>query len=105
MPREEQREWPRQRPSDGTERTSPRAMFVTSDGYLRIDRSVSGPLRIGTEKRVGPRGALRDGGSDFGVDRVSPRRFDPIGTHDERAPARESSELVSKETRRSRKDD
>jgi hypothetical protein len=50
---------------------------------------------------VGPKGALRGSNtSDFGMDRVSPRGFDPIGTSDARAPAQESSTLISKEVRR-----
>lgn len=96
MTKESQREWPRQKPA-GSER---RAMFATSDTFLKSERSVAGPLRMGTEPRVGPKGALRDGASDFGVDRVSPRGFDPLGTSDTRAPEQEASTLVSREVRR-----
>jgi hypothetical protein len=106
MSRENQSEWPRQRASDGTDRTSPVGFFQTSDGILKSDRSLAGPLRLGTEPRVGPKGALRSGtASDFGMDRVSPRGFDPIGTSDVRAPAQEASTLVSRETRRAKKRD
>jgi hypothetical protein len=44
---------------------------------------------------------LRGGNaSDFGMDRVSPRGFDPLGTSDTRAPTQEASTLISKEVRR-----
>jgi hypothetical protein len=44
---------------------------------------------------------LRGGNaSDFGMDRVTPRGFDPLGTSDTRAPAQEASTLISKEVRR-----
>ena len=102
MSKENQREWPRQRPS-GPDRTAPTAMFETADGFLKSERSLAGPLRMGTAPNVGPRGALRDGSSDFGMDRVSPRGFDPEGTSDTRAPPQEASTLVSRETRRSNK--
>ena len=102
MSRENQREWPRQPPS-GTNRTAPTAFFVTEDGYLKSERQLAGPLRMGTAPNVGPRGALRNGSSDFGVDRVSPRGFDPIGTCDTRAPAQEASEQLSRELRRGRR--
>ena len=74
--------------------------FLTASGFRRSDRSVAGPLRLGTEPRVGPRGLLRDGtASDFEMDRVSPRGFDPAGTSDSRAPAQESSTLLSRQIR------
>ena len=73
-----QTEWPRVY-------GNPRAHFLTADGYLRSDRSLAGPLRTGTELRVGPRSAgARDGDysrtSDMGMDRVGPRDFDVLGT-------------------------
>jgi hypothetical protein len=75
--------------------------FVVPDGYLRSDRPLAGPLRLGTEPRVGPRGLSRDGtSSDFEMDRVSPRGFDPAGTSDTRAPAQEASYLLSRSIRR-----
>lgn len=98
MSRENQSPWPTVRP-EGTERRSPTACFITPDGKLRSDRSLAGPLRLGTSAGVGPKGALRNGTSDFGMDSITPRRFDPIGTPDERAPAREASKLISKEIR------
>lgn len=101
MSRENQSPWPRPRQTGSQGyRGDPNAMFVTPDGYLKSGRSLDGPLRLGTEPRVGPRGALRDGASDFGLDRVGPRGFDPEGTSDTRAPAQEGSELVSREVRR-----
>lgn len=70
---------------------SPPALTQTPDGLLRSDRSLVGPLRRGTARGVGP-GA--GGGfpvdaraaSDFGVDSITPRHFDPMGTSDMRAP-------------------
>jgi hypothetical protein len=74
--------------------------FLTPDGFLRSGRPVAGPLRLGTEPRVGPRGLLQDGTvSDFGMDRVSPRGFDPMGTSDTRAPPQEGSNLLSRQIR------
>ena len=79
-----QREWPRGR-ENGTERRSPTGFYVTADGYLRSDRSLAGPLRTGTSADVGPRARGPVSGdvsarSDFGMDRISPRDFDPMGT-------------------------
>jgi hypothetical protein len=54
-------------------------------------------LRLGTAPGVGPRGALRPGGSDMEMDRVSPRGFDPMGTSDTRAPEQQGSELISRD--------
>jgi len=88
-----QGEWPKVK-------REPVGHFQHPDGVLRSDRSLAGPLRLGTEPRVGPRGFLRDGNaSDFGMDRVSPRRFDPMGSHNTREPPREASTLLSRETR------
>ena len=103
MTKETQREWPRQRPT-GVDRTAPTAFFVTVDGYLKSERSLAGPLRMGTAPNVGPRGALREGGSDFGNDRTSPRGFDPEGTSDTRAPPQEASTLISRQVRGRRND-
>lgn len=78
----------------------PVADFLTPDGFRRSDRSVAGPLRLGTEPRVGPGGLLTDGpGSDMGMDRISPKGFDPIGSHNTRAPPQESSNLLSRQVR------
>jgi len=79
----------------------PSATFATADGYLRSGRPLAGPLRLGTAPGSGPSGLLNDGNaSDFGMDRVSPRRFDPMGSHNTRSPEREASTLLSRETRR-----
>jgi hypothetical protein len=103
MSRENQREWPRKRERDGTEPRSPVGFFQSPDAIERSNRSLVGPLRLGTSPGVGPRGAQRNGfNSDFGVDRITPRGFDPMGTSLEREPRQESSELVSREVRRSR---
>ena|SRR6516165_6088140 len=104
MSKENQREWPKRQPRSGAEPSAPIACFQTADGTLRSDRSLAGPLRMGTSPGVGPRGALRNGTSDFGVDRVTPRGFDPMGTSDTRAPPQEGSTLISREVRRSRRD-
>lgn len=99
-----EREWPRTR-NDGTERTSPRGFFQSRDGVLRSDRSLAGPLRTGTSADVGPRARSRGAGgesndSDFGMDRISPRGFDPIGTPDDRIGPQPSSNLVTEQLRR-----
>jgi len=84
-----------------TRSTEPVGHFQTPDGVLRSDRSLAGPLRLGTSPGVGPRGLLRDGNaSDFGMDRVTPRGFDPMGSHNTREPPQESSSLLSRATRR-----
>lgn len=76
------------------------ADFATPDGFLRSDRQLTGPLRLGTTPGVGPRGLLRVGASsDFGVDRVSPRGFDPMGSHLTREPPQERSTLLSRQIR------
>jgi len=77
------------------------ADFVTPDGYLRNERNVAGPLRMGTARGAGPSGLVPGGGaSDFGLDKVSPRRMDPAGTSSERNPQRrESSTLLSRQVR------
>lgn len=106
MTKETQAPWPPTRES-GTERRAPRAFFTQPDGYLKSERSLAGPLRMGTAPGVGPQGAAPVGNSDFGVDRVTPRRFDPMGSHNVRAPAREESTPLSRELRnsnRNRKD-
>lgn len=101
MSRENQSPWPRPRQTGSQGyRGDPNACFQTPDALQRSERSVAGPLRLGTEARVGPRGASRPGRTDFGMDRVSPRGFDPMGTSDTRAPAQEGSELISREVRR-----
>ena len=98
MTQETQKPWPRLR-SDGSERRSPTAFFATADGYLKSGRSLAGPLRLGTAPPIGPSGAVRNGNSDFGMDRVTPRGFDPEGTALTRYGPQESSPLVSRELR------
>jgi hypothetical protein len=89
-----QSEWPR------VKRQPAVADFLTPNGFLKSDRSLAGPLRLGTEPRIGPRGLLPDGtSSDFGMDRVTPRGFDPAGTSDTRAPPQEGSTLLSRSIR------
>jgi hypothetical protein len=100
MPERKQSEW-------APVKRQPIADFVGVNGYQRSDRPVAGPLRLGTEPRVGPGGLLPDGtSSDMGMDRVTPRGFDPMGSHNTRAPAQEGSTLLSRAVRgRSRPDD
>lgn len=103
MSRDNQSEWPRGKP-DGSERNSPTGYFQTPDVIQKSTRSLAGPLRLGTEPRVGPRGG-RTGtfGSDMGMDRVTPREMDPMGTSASRSPqVREPSDLISREIRRGR---
>ena len=104
-----QREYPRGRPN-GSEKRSPTGCFLTADGFLRSDRSLSGPLRTGTSADVGPRAqGVRAGDvsrtSDFGMDRVTPRDFDPMGTSRRRSgeiPSSLATEYVNGRSRRSR---
>jgi hypothetical protein len=98
MTRETQREWPRVRDT-GTERRAPTAFFTSGNGYQKSERSLAGPLRMGTAPGVGPSGMLRNGSSDMGVDRISPRGFDPEGTALTRYGPQESSPLISRELR------
>jgi len=92
-----QGEWPR------AHRNEPDDVFtVTRDGYQKYDRSLVGPLRYGTAEGVGPKGraVVADGSerTDMGMDRVSPREFDPMGTSLNRY-AGNSSDLVSRQIR------
>ena len=66
----------------------PDAYVLAPDVYERTDRGLAGPLRFGTVRNgVGPRGPIPVGStSDFGMDRVTPREFDPIGTSLARYP-------------------
>jgi len=81
------------------EKRGPDAFFATPDGYLKSGRSLAGPLRLGTEPTTGPRGAAGNGSSDFGMDRISPRGFDPIGTALDRYGPQEESPLISRQVR------
>ena len=84
---------------------SPPALTQSPDGLWNSGRSFAGVLRIATAPGVGPRGVVRDGpgDTDLGMDRVSPRRFDPMGTQDERAPPFPSSDLIARDGRRRRR--
>lgn len=98
MSRENQRPWiPPKR--------EPVGYFQTADVIQRSDRSLAGPLRMGTAPGVGPRGAIRNGNSDFEMDRITPRGFDPMGSHNTRAPDFPSSTLLSREARSRRRSD
>ena len=102
MSKENQKAWPTVRPS-GLERGGPLGHFLTPDTTLRSERSLDGPLRMGTSPGVGPRGAPDAGASDFGMDRITPRRFDPIGNPITRAPAREESTLIARDIRKGKR--
>lgn len=69
-----QSEWP-------IVKREPDAYVLAPDVYERTDRGAAGPLRSGTvQNGVGPRGRSPQDASDYGMDRVSPRSFDPMGT-------------------------
>jgi hypothetical protein len=76
----------------------PDATFQATVGTQRLERSVAGPLRMGTAPGVGPRGAAGNEASDYGMDRVTPREFDPIGTPQSRFTG-EDSKLISSRRR------
>ena len=84
--------------------SSPPAITVSPDGTWNSSRSFAGPMRIGTSPGVGPRGAPNANGldTDLGVDRVSPRAFDPMGTSDARSAIFPESELIARAGRRRR---
>ena len=103
MSKENQREWPRGQERSGTERTAPVGRFVTPDVIQKSDRSLAGPLRRGTAPGVGPTGSAGVRASDFEMDRITPRNFDPMGTQDTRAPEFPASSLVSRDIRRGKK--
>ena len=93
--RGKQGEWPR------AGRNEPDTFFVKPDVYERYGRSVAGPLRYGTAEGVGPRGravmAEDSERTDYGMDRISPRGYDPMGW-----PVwgpQQPSDLVSRELR------
>lgn len=77
------------------------AWVLKPDAFERTERSLAGPLRNGTSQvhGVGPKG-LSAGGesrvSDFGMDRVSPRGFDPAGTALSRYGPQYPSELIAR---------
>ena len=104
-----QKEWPRGRETNGTERGSQTAWYRAPGVWERSDRQMAGPLRTGTEPRVGPRAqGPRDGDrsytSDMGMDRVDPRCFDPLGTSLKRySPEGIPSSLVTSELGRNRR--
>ena len=76
---------------------SPPALTVIPDCVTNSARSLAGPLRLGTAPGVGPRGAPDIGRTDFGMDRISPRRMDPMGTDNTRDPPRDPSRLISRD--------
>jgi hypothetical protein len=97
--------WPTYK-GDGGFRADPDGRFLTADGFQKSGRSLAGPLRTGTEPRVGPRAsgpveAANSAESDFGMDRVSPRDFDPAGTSRERS-GDIPSDLITGQLRRRR---
>lgn len=103
-----QREWPRGK-DNGAGRNAPTARYLTPDGCTSDAYSLAGPLRTGTNPDVGPRarGPVSQGRSyetDFGTDRGSPHRFDPIGTSlDRYAPKGIETTFTTDQVRRGRK--
>lgn len=83
---------------------SPPAITVSPDGTWNSSRSFAGPMRLGTAPGVGPRGAPNANAleSDLGVDRITPRTFDPLGTSDARSAIFPESELIARSGRRRR---
>ena len=94
-----QGEWPRARDLEDRE-----ACFLHPDGYQKSNRQLAGPLRFGTEPGVGPRGdavalGRTEERSDMGMDRVTPREFDPLGTAMSRYRPQNESDLISRQKR------
>lgn len=78
------------------------AWVLKPDGFVRTERSTAGPLRSGTAPGVGPRGVSAGGESratDMGMDRVSPRGFDPAATGLSRYGPQFASELTTRRRR------
>lgn len=93
MPERKQGEWP-------AVKRNPTADYLKNGVFLRSSRSLAGPLRMGTTPGVGPRDTPVDAGtSDMGLDRITPRGFDPMGTSDTRAPPQEASSRLSRDVR------
>lgn len=97
------RTWPYVRWDPELNRDPPDAKYATPDCFRNSQRTVAGPLRTGTIGPVGPRG-LHDGErsrlTDMGMDSLTPRPFDPMGTSNQRAPEFPNSQFVSRELRR-----
>jgi hypothetical protein len=92
--------WPRVREEQQTKD----ARFLHPNGFQKYDRSLVGPLRFGTEPGVGPRGPAVALGraeerSDMGMDRVTPREFDSMGTSMSRYRPQNESDLISRQKR------
>lgn len=85
-----QGEWPRLNPETGSDarkdgRWDGHGHFLAMDMVMMEGRPVAGPLRYGTaaHDNVGPRGRAIEYAdsaiSDHGMDRITPRGFDPAG--------------------------
>lgn len=102
-------EWPRGK-ANGAGRNAPIARYLIPDGCTSDAYSLAGPLRTGTSPDVGPRakGPTAPGrtyDTDFGTDRGSPHRFDPIGTSlDRYAPKGIATTFTTRQVRRPRTD-
>lgn len=85
-----QSEWP-------IVKREPDAYVLVPDVYTRTDRAATGPLRNGTVPNgAGPSGKAPQDASDYGMDRVSPRCFDPLGTGISRySNPKRDAELIS----------
>ena len=79
----------------------PIGWFQSPEVVQRSDRPLAGPLRFGTMPPVGPRRVRIGSESDFGMDRISPKDFDPMGTCRNRFGSIEST-LVSSDVRKRR---
>lgn len=80
---------------------NPEAYFQSAQGLMKSDRSLAGPLRLGTTPGAGPKGGavLGNNSSDFGMDRIAPRDdWDPMGTTRSRS-GEIPSDLISREIR------
>lgn len=82
-----QGEWP-------TVKRNPDACFLTGDGYLKSDRDVVGPLRMGTAPGVGPKGpaviADYTTRTDYGTDLIA---------RDRKVDRKFPSDLIARELR------
>jgi hypothetical protein len=106
--------WPKLRTDTGSDAAANQhGHFLQMDMYSMEGRPVAGPLRYGTASHdnVGPRGKAIEGAdsmfSDHGLDRITPRGFDPQGwpVWDRQAPSGLLSSHVREGTRRANPDE
>ncbi|MBO0753421.1 MAG: hypothetical protein J2P53_14985 [Bradyrhizobiaceae bacterium] len=112
-----QGEWPKLNPETGSDarangRWNGHGHFLQMDMVSMEGRPVAGPLRYGTafHDNVGPRGKSIEAAdsmmSDMGMDRISPRGFDPGGwpVWDRQAPSGLVATHVREGTRQGSRD-